>query len=257
MSSKLKRKAKKKVVNLGEYTVTLPAGNMTESFKKYMSAAPYSARRVADFLDAHSNRLRRLIKKEYKFTDNEKRELYAFYDYFVKNYAEGGTAEMDLQDLYEEKPFVLQVIEDLMQAEGAALRNMYLNQLPGNIKIKAEKLRKKILDIPYEMAISALTNEGQMLLSSLNDDTEEEHEEYKENLLYACASLLDGGGIMLLSMMVDGIEKTFGIKSENGDIWKPMTIEEVTDLICVDEFGFETELDENEEIVDAMEIMKA
>ena len=54
MSNKLKRKAKKKTFDFGEYTISLPSGTMLESFIKYTAEEPWNIDRVTDFLDAHS-----------------------------------------------------------------------------------------------------------------------------------------------------------------------------------------------------------
>ncbi len=59
MSNKLKRKAKKKTFDFGEYTISLPSGTMLESFIKYTAEEPWNIDRVTDFLDAHSARVRK------------------------------------------------------------------------------------------------------------------------------------------------------------------------------------------------------
>ena len=113
MGNKLKRKAKKgKTVNIGEYTITLPAGTMTESFKKYISKAPYTTSRIADFLDAHSKRARQKIESGLSFSQREVNDMCEFYKYFMENYADNeGYVDNDIAELYEEKPYILQVIE--------------------------------------------------------------------------------------------------------------------------------------------------
>lgn len=113
MGNKLKRKPKKgKTVNLGEYTITLPAGTMTESFKKYISKAPHTTNRIADFLDAHSKRARQKVESGLSFSQREIDDMCEFYKYFMENYADGeGYVDNDIAELYEEKPYILQVIE--------------------------------------------------------------------------------------------------------------------------------------------------
>ena len=113
MGNKLKRKAKKgKTVNIGEYTITLPAGTMIESFKKHISKAPYTTNRIADFLDAHSKRARQKIEYGLSFSQREVNDMCEFYKYFMENYADNeGYVDNDIAELYEEKPYILQVIE--------------------------------------------------------------------------------------------------------------------------------------------------
>lgn len=113
MGNKLKRKAKKgKTVNIGEYTITLPAGTMIESFKKHISKAPYTTNRIADFLDAHSKRARQKIESGLSFSQREVNDMCEFYKYFMENYADNeGYVDNDIAELYEEKPYILQVIE--------------------------------------------------------------------------------------------------------------------------------------------------
>lgn len=123
MGNKLKRKAKKgKTVNIGEYTITLPAGTMTESFKKYISKAPYTTSRIADFLDAHSKRARQKVESGLSFSQREIDDMCEFYKYFMENYADGeGYVDNDIAELYEEKPYILQVIEAFFDDDAASL----------------------------------------------------------------------------------------------------------------------------------------
>lgn len=71
MSNKLKRKAKKKTVDFGEYTISLPSGTMLESFIKYTAEEPWNIDRVTDFLDAHSARVRKKVEKNQSFSQQE------------------------------------------------------------------------------------------------------------------------------------------------------------------------------------------
>ena len=123
MGNKLKRKPKKgKTVNLGEYTITLPAGTMTESFKKYISKAPYTTSRIADFLDAHSKRVRQKVESGLFFSQREVDDMCEFYKYFMENYADDeGYVNNDIAELYEEKPYILQVIESFLDDDAASL----------------------------------------------------------------------------------------------------------------------------------------
>lgn len=123
MGNKLKRKPKKgKTVNLGEYTITLPAGTMIESFKKHISKAPYTTNRIADFLDAHSKRARQKIESGLSFSQREVNDMCEFYKYFMENYADNeGYVDNDIAELYEEKPYILQVIESFLDDDAASL----------------------------------------------------------------------------------------------------------------------------------------
>lgn len=123
MGNKLKRKAKKgKTVNIGEYTITLPAGTMIESFKKHISKAPYTTNRIADFLDAHSKRARQKIESGLSFSQREVDDMCEFYKYFMENYADDeGYVNNDIAELYEEKPYILQVIESFLDDDAASL----------------------------------------------------------------------------------------------------------------------------------------
>lgn len=71
MSNKLKRKAKKKTFDFGEYTISLPSGTMLESFIKYTAEEPWNIDRVTDFLDAHSARVRKKVEKNQSFSQQE------------------------------------------------------------------------------------------------------------------------------------------------------------------------------------------
>ena len=123
LGNKLKRQAKKgKTVNIGEYTITLPAGTMTESFKKYISKAPYTTSRIADFLDAHSKRARQKVESGLSFSQREIDDMCEFYKYFMENYADDeGYINNDIAELYEEKPYILQVIESFLDDDAASL----------------------------------------------------------------------------------------------------------------------------------------
>ena len=111
MSNKLKRKAKKKTVDFGEYTISLPSGTMLESFIKYTAEEPWNIDRVTDFLDAHSARVRKKVEKNQSFSQQEMDEMYEFSEYFLDQYTdEEGCLDQEIADCYDEMPFILRVI---------------------------------------------------------------------------------------------------------------------------------------------------
>ena len=97
MSNKLKRKAKKKTVDFGEYTISLPSGTMLESFIKYTAEEPWNIDRVTDFLDAHSARVRKKVEKNQSFSQQEMDEMYEFSIRYPKSNQRAKTFPMFLR----------------------------------------------------------------------------------------------------------------------------------------------------------------
>lgn len=67
MSNKLKRKAKKKTFDFGEYTISLPSGTMLESFIKYTAEEPWNIDRVTDFFGCAFSQSQKKGRKESVF----------------------------------------------------------------------------------------------------------------------------------------------------------------------------------------------
>ena len=262
MSNKLKRESKKgKIINLGEYTITLPAGTMTESFKKYLSKTPYTTNRVADFLDAHSNRIRQKVESGQSFSQREVDEMCEFYKYFMENYADDeGYDDNDITELYEEKPYILQVIESFLDYPDKMEKSDFL-QTPSEVEQKeAKKLVEKILSTGKNLIISGVTPAGPIFVSLLEPVTSKDYddnEKSKKTLSCACAALIRHSGILIVSSVNnEGKTKIFGISGTEPGEWYEMNKKEVEQYICIDDNGNYEPLDDEEEIVGLSDILK-
>lgn len=260
MSNKLKRKSKKgKTVNLGEYTITLPAGTM-KSFEKYLSETPYTTNRVADFLDAHSNRVRQKVESGQSFSQREVDEMCEFYKYFMENYADDeGYVNNDIAELHEEKPYILQVIESFFDYNDKMEKSDFL-QITSEVEQKeAKELVEKILSTGKNLIISGVTPAGPIFVSLLEPITPKDYddnEKSKMTLLCACAALVRHSGILIVSAISnEGKTKIFGIIDTEPGEWREMNKKEVEQYICIDDDGNYEALDDNEEIVELSDIL--
>lgn len=256
MSNKLKRKSKKgKTVNIGEYTITLPAGTMTKSFKKYLSEAPYTTNRVADFLDAHSKRVRQKVESGQSFSQREVDEMCEFYDYFMKNYTDD-----DIAELYEEKPYILQVIESFFDYNDKMEKSDFLQTTSEVEQKEAEELVEKILSTGNNLIISGATPAGPIFVSLLEPVTSKDYddnEKSKMTLLCACAALIRHNGVLIISVISnEGKAKIFGISGTELREWHEMNKKEVEQYICIDDDGNYEPLDDEEEIVRLSDILE-
>ena len=262
MSNRLKRKSKKgKTVNLGEYTITLPAGTMTESFKKYLSETPYTTNRVADFLDAHSNRVRQKVESGQSFSQREVNEMCEFYKYFMENYTDDeGYVDNDIAELYEEKPYILQVIESFLDYTDKMETSDFWQMSAEVEQREAGRLAEKILSTGKNLIISGVTPAGPIFVSLLEPITSKDYddnEKSKKTLSCACAALIRHNGVLIVSVISnEGKTKIFGISGTELREWHEMNKKEVEQYICIDDDGNYEPLDDDEEIVGLSDILK-
>ena len=259
MSNKLKRKAKKKTFDFGEYTISLPSGTMLESFIKYTAEEPWNIDRVTDFLDAHSARVRKKVERDQPFSQQEMDEINEFGEYFLDQYTdEEGYLDQKIAGCYDEMPFILQVILSYFDYKEEAAKTEFLSSISGDELKVAENLRDKILSTGDSLLISGLVSEeivSMVLMDFLMQDPEEAAE-YREDLLSDCVALIYKGGFLTVDVIDDEKTKIFGVVGLESGKWRPMSKEELVQIICSDEDGNPVPLDDGEEFVDFADVVK-
>lgn len=259
MSNKLKRKAKKKTFDFGEYTISLPSGTMLESFIKYTAEEPWNIDRVTDFLDAHSARVRKKVEKNQSFSQQEMDEIYEFGEYFLDQYTdEEGCLDQEITDCYDEMPFILRVISSYFDYQEEIAKTEALSSL-SDVELKeAGILRDKILSAGDSLLISGLVSGeivSMVLLDFIMQDPEKAAE-YREDLLFDCAALIYEGGILVVDVIDDEKTKIFGVAGLEPGKWRSMSKEELEQVVCSDEDGNPVPLDDGEEFVDFADMVK-
>lgn len=84
----------------------------------------------------------------------------------------------------------------------------------------------------------------------------EEAEEYREDLLFNCATLIYEGGFLVVDVIDDEKTKIFGVAGLEPGKWRSMSKEELEQIVCSDENGNPVPLDDSEEFVDFADIVK-
>lgn len=255
MSNKLKRKAKKKTFDFGEYTISLPSGTMLESFIKYTAEEPWNIDRVTDFLDTHSARVRKKVEKNQSFSQQEMDEMYEFGEYFLDQYTdEEGCLDQEIADCYDEMPFILRVISSYFDYQEEIAKTEALSSL-SDVELKeAGILRDKILSAGDSLLISGLVS-GEIVSMVLMQDPEE-GAEYREDLLSDCAALIYKGGFLVVDVIGDEKTKIFGVVGPEPGKWRPMSKAELVLIVCSDEDGNPVSLEDEEEFVDFADVVK-
>ncbi|WP_195659369.1 hypothetical protein [Blautia wexlerae] len=259
MSNKLKRKAKKKTVDFGEYTISLPSGTMLESFIKYTAEEPWNIDRVTDFQDAHSARVRKKVEKNQSFSQQEMDEMYEFSEYFLDQYTdEEGCLDQEIADCYDEMPFILRVISSYFDYQEEIAKTEALSSL-SDVELKeAGMLRDKILSAGDSLLISGLVSGeivSMVLLDFIMQDPEKAAE-YREDLLFDCAIMIYEGGFLVVDVIDDEKTKIFGVAGLEPGKWRSMSKEELEQVVCSDEDGNPVPLDDGEEFVDFVDMVK-
>ncbi|RHU79595.1 hypothetical protein DXC27_20710 [Ruminococcus sp. OM08-7] len=255
MSNKLKRKAKKKTFDFGEYTISLPSGTMLESFIKYTAEEPWNIDRVTDFLDAHSARVRKKVEKNQSFSQQEMDEMYEFGEYFLDQYTnEEGYLNQEIAGCYDEMPFILQVILSYFDYKEETAKTDFLSSISGDELKEAESLRDKILSTGDSLLISGLVSEEIVSMVLMQDP--EEAAEYREDLLSDCAALIYKGGFLVVDVIGDEKTKIFGVVGPEPGKWRPMSKAELVLIVCSDEDGNPVPLEDEEEFVDFADVVK-
>ena len=84
----------------------------------------------------------------------------------------------------------------------------------------------------------------------------EEAEEYREDLLFDCATLIYEGGFLVVDVIDDEKTKIFGVAGLEPGKWRSMSKEELEQIVRSDENGNPVPLDDSEEFVDFADIVK-
>ena len=84
----------------------------------------------------------------------------------------------------------------------------------------------------------------------------EEAEEYREDLLFDCATLIYEGGFLVVDVIDDEKTKIFGVAGLEPGKWRSMSKEELEQIVCSDGNGNPVPLDDSEEFVDFADIVK-
>lgn len=86
----------------------------------------------------------------------------------------------------------------------------------------------------------------------------EEAEEYREDLLCDCVALISEGVFLVVDVIDDENEKTkiFGVVGLKSGKWRPMSKDELKQIVCSDEDGNPQPLDKGEKLVDFADILK-
>lgn len=94
-----------------------------------------------------------------------------------------------------------------------------------------------------------------VLLDFIMQDPEKAAE-YREDLLFDCATLIYEGGFLVVDVIDDEKTKIFGVAGLEPGKWRSMSKEELEQVVCSDEDGNPVPLDDGEEFVDFADMVK-
>ena len=134
----------------------------------------------------------------------------------------------------------------------------FLSSLSDDGLKEAEILRDKILSTGDSLLISGLVS-GEIVSMVLFDFIMQDPEkaaEYREDLLFDCATLIYEGGFLVVDVIDDEKTKICGVAGLEPGKWKSISKEELEQIVCSDEDGNPVPLDDGEEFVDFADMVK-
>ncbi len=225
-------------------TIDIPEkGTLLQQFTTYLE----THKKKSDIIDFLSITNARYLSYSRNLSEEKKKEVREFADYFYDNFYDLMFPEMMAN--WGDDPFILRLAEMLEHEEHVKERKKVIRGASANVRKEAATMADTLFAIREHRCFTLYYNYGEDTITGTFELPmtiyRTELQDAKEELLYLCTIIVENRGTIVTRLLKGKQEEIFGIHVMPHGIWRPVSKEELRQASLVTPNGIKLEPEEN------------